>query len=443
MKTLIKNATIVSIDSKIGEIPCGDILVENEKIIDIGVGLIATADEVIDATNMIAMPGFVNGHIHLWQTALRGLAGDWTLGHYFHIMIGDVVSKYQPNDVYLGNLLGALDQMNTGVTTLVDWCHIVNTPEHADAAVDGLIESGIRAVFCYGTPMSLFGTLEPHPADAKRMREERLSSDSGKVTMAMALRGPDFAPGTAVKDIRYARELGLLSTFHIACGKLGPREEALPMLEKEKLLGEDINLVHANFLTENEFRIAGEHGVSVAITPEVEMQMALGLPPTGQALAAGVRVTIGTDIVTDVSTDMFSQMRFTLQTARAVKNESFHRQEKMPESLDLSARDVLEQATIEGARAFGLESQIGSLTVGKQADIILLNKADINLATVRDPVKAIVLHANQSNVDTVMIAGKIVKQGGKLKFADLNLKLEELQVSSDKLYEEIGAEATA
>ena len=437
MKTLIQNATVVTVDPALGNFPSADILIEDGKISALGSNISSRADEVIDASNMIAMPGFINGHLHLWQPALRGIAGDWALGHYFHVMIGDVVCLYKPDDVYIGNLMGALDQINSGVTTLVDWCHIVNTPEHADAAVDALQESGIRAVFSYGTPMSLFGTLEPHPEDAGRMRAERLNNDDARVTMALAIRGPDFAPGTAVKDIRYARELDLHATFHIACGKLGPRDEGVLMLEKEGLLGEDINLVHANFLSEREFQVAAEHGVSIAITPEVEMQMALGLPPTEQALQAGARVTIGTDIVSDVSTDMFSQMRFTLQTARALKNDSVHTKGDMPETLDISANDVLELATIDGAKAFGIEEKVGSLTPGKEADITFLRKSDINLVAVRDPVMAIVLHANPANVDMVMVQGEILKRGGRLVYADLDKKIEKLKASSDRLYEQM------
>jgi 5-methylthioadenosine/S-adenosylhomocysteine deaminase len=437
MKTLIQNVTVVTVDPELGNFPSANILIEDGKISALGVDVSTPADEIMDASELIAMPGFVNGHLHLWQPALRGIAGDWTLGHYFHVMIGDVVCLYKPDDVYIGNFIGALDQINSGVTTLVDWCHIVNTPEHADAAVDALLESGIRAVFSYGTPMSLFGTLEPHPADARRMRTERLNNDDARVTMALAIRGPDFAPGTAAKDIRYARELDLHATFHIACGKLGPREEGVLMLEKAGLLGEDINLVHANFLSDREFQVAADNGVSIAITPEVEMQMALGLPPTGQAVKAGAIITIGTDIVTDVSTDMFSQMRFTLQTARALRNDAIHKNESMPDELDMTAKDVLEFATIDGARAFGLENKTGSLTPGKDADITFLRKTDINLVAVRDPVMAIVLHANPANVDTVMIQGEIVKHKGKLVHADLDKKIEDLKNSSDRLYEQM------
>src|ERR1700722_10827311 len=274
----VKGATIVSMDPTLGIIEAGDLLIDDGKIVAVGRNVGSWAVIEIDGRGMIAMPGFINGHIHLWQTALRGIAADWTLDHYFSVLIGQVVGLYTPQDAYIGNLVGALDQMNSGITTLFDWCHIVNTPAHADAAVDALKEAQIRALFAYGTPMTLFGTKEPHPADAKRMRKERLASRDALVTMALAIRGTDFAPGTAEADIRLARELGLIDSFHVACLKHGPRLQSMAGLATQNLLGEDVNLVHANFLTDDEFRAAANNGSSVSITPEVEMQMGLGLP---------------------------------------------------------------------------------------------------------------------------------------------------------------------
>jgi 5-methylthioadenosine/S-adenosylhomocysteine deaminase len=290
------------------------------------------------------------------------------------VLIGQVVGLYSLQDVYIGNLVGALDQINSGVTTLFDWCHIVNTPAHADAAVDALQEARIRAIFAYGTPMTLFGTKEPHPADAARVRKERLSSSDALVTMALAIRGTDFAPGTAEADIVFARELGLLASFHVACAKHGPRPQSMQSLAEQRLLGPDVNLVHANFLTPEEFRVIADNGASVSITPEVEMQMGLGLPPTGAALAACVNLNIGTDVVTGVSTDMFTQMRFLIQTQRALTNDTFHKREAMPDKLVMTARQALELATIKSAQCFGLDGRIGSLTPGKEADIVLLRK---------------------------------------------------------------------
>ncbi len=438
----VKGATIVSMDPTLGIIESGDLLIDNGKIIAVGRNVGSWAVVEIDGRGMIAMPGFINGHIHLWQTALRGVAADWTLDHYFGVLIGQVVGLYSPQDVYIGNLVGALDQINSGVTTLFDWCHIVNTPAHADAAVDALQEARIRAIFAYGTPMTLFGTKEPHPADAARMRKERLSSSDALVTMALAIRGTDFAPGTAEADIRFARELGLLASFHVACAKHGPRPQSMQSLAEQRLLGPDVNLVHANFLTPEEFRVIADNGASVSITPEVEMQMGLGLPPTGAALAARANLNIGTDVVTGVSTDMFTQMRFLIQTQRALTNDTFHKREAMPDKLVMTARQALELVTIKSAQCFGLDGRIGSLTPGKEADIVLLRKSDINMRAAADPISAIVLHAGVANVDTVIVGGNIVKQTGKLMHRDLPQRLTELERSSKRLYEGFASDAS-
>jgi cytosine/adenosine deaminase-related metal-dependent hydrolase len=430
-------------DPTLGVIESGDILLDNGKIVAIGPRAGSWAVTEIDGRGMIALPGFINGHIHLWQTALRGVAADWTLDHYFGVLIGHVVKLYEPRDVYIGNLVGALDQINCGVTTLFDWCHIVNTPAHADAAVDALQESGIRAVFAYGTPMTLFGTMEPHPADAARMRKQRLASSDTLVTMALAIRGTDFAPGTAEADIRYARDLGLLASFHVACAKHGPRPQSMQSLASQGLLGPDINLVHANFLTPEEFRVIADKGASISITPEVEMQMGLGLPPTEAALAARARINIGTDVVTGVSTDMFTQMRFLLQTQRALTNDQFHKQEKMPNKLTMTAKQVLEMVTIKSAECFGLDKRLGSLAPGKEADITLIRKSDLNMRAAADPISAVVLHAGVANVDTVIVGGNILKRNGKLLIRDLPRKLEDLDRSSERLYAGFNAKATA
>jgi 5-methylthioadenosine/S-adenosylhomocysteine deaminase len=429
----VKGATIVSMDPALGIIESGDLLIDGGKIIAVGKNVGSWAVTEIDGRGMIAMPGFINGHIHLWQTALRGIAADWTLDHYFSVLIGQVVGLYTPQDAYIGNLVGALDQINSGVTTLFDWCHIVNTPAHADAAVDALQETGIRAVFAYGTPMTLFGTKEPHPADARRMRKERLASSDALVTMALAIRGTDFAPGTAEADIRFARELGLLASFHVACAKHGPRPQSMHSLAEQRLLGEDINLVHANFLTADEFRVIANNGASISITPEVEMQMGLGLPPTGAVLAARAKFNIGTDVVTGVSTDMFTQMRFLIQTQRALTNDTFHQREAMPDRLAITVQQALELATIKSAQCLGLDGRLGSLTPGKEADVLLLRKSDINMRAAADPISAIVLHAGVANVDTVIVGGNVVKQNGKLTYRDLPRRLAELERSSARL----------
>jgi 5-methylthioadenosine/S-adenosylhomocysteine deaminase len=173
------------------------------------------------------------------------------------------------------------------------------------------------------------------------------------------------------------------------------------------------------------------------------MQMGLGLPPTGAVLAARGNLNIGTDVVTGVSTDIFTQMRFLLQTHRALVNDTFHQRETMPDRLTMTVKGVLEHATIKSAQCMGLDRQIGSLTPGKQADLILLRKSDINMRAAVDPVSSIVLHAGVSNVDTVMVRGKLVKQHGKLLYRDLGRRLQELDRSSQRLYEGFRSQASA
>ena len=429
----IRGATVVTMDPTLGIIDPGDIVIDHGRIVAVGRDLTDWAVTAIDGRGMIAFPGFVNAHLHLWQTALRGIAADWTLDQYFGRVIGDIVRLYTPEDARIGNLAGALDQLNGGVTTLFDWCHIVNTPAHADAAVDGLLASGIRAVFGYGTPMWLFGTREPHPADAERMRRARLADDTARVRMALAVRGPDFAPGTAEADIALARSLGVPASFHVACAKHGPRPQRLTELARLGLLGPDVNVVHANFLDAEEWRAAAGAGATVAITPEVEMQMGLGLPPTGPAREAGVTIGLGTDVVTGVSTDMFTQMRFLLQTARALRNQEFHLRETMPPSLEMTALDALRIATLDAARCYGMDGEIGSLAPRKAADLVLLRR-DIGLAAIPDPIAAIVLHAGVAHVDTVIVGGDILKRDGRLLHPDLPTHVADLERSSARLH---------
>jgi 5-methylthioadenosine/S-adenosylhomocysteine deaminase len=432
-KTLIKGATVISMDPAIGTLPVGDILIDGKRIAAVAPQLDDWLAETIDGSDFIAIPGFVNGHLHLWQAGVRAIAADWTLDHYFHQLIGTLVRRYAPEDAHIGNLMGALDQINNGVTTIFDWCHIVNTPAHADAALDALLDARIRAVFAYGTPMWLFGTKEPHPADAARLRRSRLASDGGLVTMALAIRGTDFAPGTAESDILFARALGVTASFHVACAKHGPRPQRMHSLADQRLLGPDVNVVHANFLDPDEFKVLADHGATVSITPEVEMMMGLGLPPTGAARQAGAHINLGTDVVTGVGSDMFTQMRFLLQTHRALTNDVLHRQERMPERLDMSAREVLEIATLKGAECFGLGRRTGSIAPGKAADIVLIRRTDPNLCAIADPIAAVVLHATVANVDTVLVDGTILKRGGHLVRPDLPQRRSELERSSEKL----------
>ena len=434
----IRNAQILSLDPAIGDIPKGDIVVEGGRISRIGRRLRAPGAKVIDASGMIAMPGFVNAHLHTWQTGIRGIAGNWSIRQYLEAMHARIAPRYTADDTYIANLVGALNQIACGATTIFDWCHNNASPAHSDAAIDGLEESGIRAVFGHGSPKpdasegAVPFTHIPHPrGEIERLRKGRLSSDDARVTLAMAALGPDFSTMEVTEhDFRLAREYGLLVSAHTWGAPTRLNRNGYRRLAKQGLLGPDHNLVHGNFLGDAELKLLVDRGVSVTVTPEVELQMSHGTPLTGRLRSLGARPSLGVDVESNISGDMFTVMRMALQTQRALDNK---RAVKANGAVAISPREALEWATIEGARALRLENRIGSLAPGKAADLILIDGSHINLFPVHDPVESVVFHANPSNVDTVMIGGGIVKRGGRLRYRGLRAKQEALAKSARRI----------
>lgn len=443
-RTLIKNAVVLSMDSRLGDMPEGDVLIEDDRIAAVAPHL-ATPDgaEIIDATGMIVMPGFVNAHQHTWQTGIRGIAGDWSLADYGRHMHAGLATRFTPEDLYLANLIGALNQLNGGATTLFDWCHNNPSPDYSDRAIDGLMESGIRAVFGHGTPkpkLDAHGipTAEYlHPEDeVKRLRHGRLASEDALVTMALCIRGPDLSTYEATKfDLQLARRYGLIASCHIGGRMKSVRKtpDGIARLQRDGLLGPDFNLVHANKLDDDELRAAADAGVSVTVTPEVEMQMGHGIPVTGRLLKLGARPSIGIDVESNIGGEMLWATRFALQVQRGLDNLTAQENGHELASVSIPARRALEWITIDGARALRMEHKIGSLTPGKQADLILIRTDDLNLFPSHDPLETVLFQANSSNVDTVLVAGKPVKRAGKLLYAELARKKAALLESGKRL----------
>lgn len=441
-KTLIKGGTIISMDRGTGDFAKGDVLVDGDKIVKIGKSLRSSDAKVIDAKDMIVMPGFVNAHIHTWQTGIRGVAGNWSIPEYLNEMHARIAPRYTANDTYLANLVGALNQISLGATTVFDWCHNNATPAHSDGGVCGLKESGIRAVFGHGSPKpdakkgALPFTHIPHPrSELERLRKSELSDDDGLVTLAMAALGVDFSTWEVTEhDFRLAKELNLLISTHVwgAPNRLNP--DGYKKLAKLKLLDKRHNMVHGNYLSDDELKIVIDSGASVTITPEVEIQMGHGAPLIGRVRALGGKPSLGVDVESNISGDMFTVMRMALQPQRLLDNQVVAKATKAPaQKLSIKPREALQWATIDSARALGLDKKVGSLKPGKQADIILIDTNDLNLFPVHNPVESIVFHANGSNVDTVMVAGKILKQNKKLKFRGLDQKKEQLARSGRKI----------
>ena len=423
-KTLLTGGTVVSMDPAVGDLEHGDVLIEAGVIVQVAERIDAPDAQVIDATDRIVMPGFVDNHRHSWQTAFRGVGADWTFPEWAVAMHGTVKPHYQPEDVYVGTLLGRLEALHSGVTTMLDWYHVAQSHAHEDAAVAALRDAPGRSIFCLGAG---WGTADSVDADIRRVHAG-LAGDA-LVTMALGLRGADdTSMDTVARELKLAAELGLRTSLHVdgdgASGGDGTRRPVAD-LHEHGLLRDTTTFVHANGLGDEELRMLADAGSSVSISPDVELKMGFGWPMTGRVLAAGLRPTLSVDDVPSVGGDMFS----TLRTAFAVQR-----------GLDggLRSRDLLEFTTVDAARSCGLEARVGSITPGKDADIILLRTDDLTVFPVTDPAATIVSAGHPGLVDTVLVAGRVVKRDGALVGVDLPALRSRLLASRNRIAEAAG-----
>jgi 5-methylthioadenosine/S-adenosylhomocysteine deaminase len=424
-RLLIENGYVLSMDESIGELEQGSVLLEGDRVAEIAPSIDAAEAERIDARGMVVMPGFVDTHRHTWQTALRAICADWTLMEYFRGIRVNISPEYTADDVYAGNYVGALEALDAGVTSILDFSHCNNSPAHADAGIAGLRDAGIRAVYAYGyypspSPEPVFRSHDERIADARRVQAEHFSSPDALLTMGVAITEAGLLPWEeTVAEVRSARELNVLLTAHTACvwgsrSTMGVRE-----LDAHGLLHSEQVHVHCNALSDEELGLLADAGAKVSSTPETELQMGMGHPVIGRALALGMKPTLGCDIASLNSGDMFAQMRIGLQFERAMENDPVIASGEMPRTLRLGVRDALRWATVNGAEALGLGVRTGSLSPGKQGDVILVGGEALNMTPRPEPVGSVVVQANASNVDTVLVAGRIVKRGGVLVDVDM------------------------
>jgi 5-methylthioadenosine/S-adenosylhomocysteine deaminase len=419
-RLLLRGGHVLTVDPELGDLPTGDVLIEGDTIAGVAPHLDADA-EVIDVTGQIVMPGFVDTHRHTWEAAIRGCAPDATLDDYFVEVLDTFAPLYRPEDVYASNLAGALECVNAGITTLVDWSHINNTPEHPDAAIRGLQEAGIRAQYAYGSANTSLADywneskISIPGDDVRRVRETYFPSDDGLITMALAARGTGFCIDEVVRaEWGLAREVGIPITVHVAMGRLAGRFGMVKALQRLDLLGPDTTYVHCCYFSDEEWQLVADSGGTISIAPQVEAQMGHGWPPVMKAVEYGLRPGLSIDVVTTVPGDMFTQIRSAFGCERARVNEiAWAANTEVPDTM-LTARQMLEMATINGAHVAGLEARTGSLTPGKKADVVVIDGGALNVAPVIDPVAAVTLCADVSNVDTVIINGQVRKRDGKL-----------------------------
>jgi cytosine/adenosine deaminase-related metal-dependent hydrolase/ribose/xylose/arabinose/galactoside ABC-type transport system permease subunit len=411
-RKLITGGIVLSLDTSVGDFNNADILIDGDRILAVGPNLQNGEAEHIDATGMIVMPGFVDSHRHTWEGILRNIGTDVPLEgrtSYISFVLHKLAPAFRPEDVYAGNLVSTLGAIDAGVTTLLDWSHIQASPAHTDAAVKALGDSGMRAVFAYGFPW--WGKWEERqPSWFVRTATEHFSSNSQLLSLALAAPGPEFVDFEVARDHwKLARETGARITAHVGVGTYGQDAKVQEMGEAG-LLGPDTTYIHCTTLNDTEIQMIVDTGGTVSLASPVEMMMGHGMPPIQKFLDRGLRPSLSIDVETNVPADMFNQMRSVVALQRALVNGT--------DKSQISMREVLEWATIEGAKANGLDSKVGTLTPGKQADVIMLRTKRVNVTPLNDPATAVVAGMDTSNVDTVLIAGRVMKQNGKLLHVD-------------------------
>lgn len=372
------------------ELPRGDVLVRDGVVAAVGVGLAAPAGAaVVEAAGLVVTPGFVDAHRHVWQAPLRGLGVDMAMPRYFAEILGAALSSYTPADAGVATLLGAVEALDAGVTTIFDWSNATLTPAHTAAVVGAFEAAGGRAVVAHSQT----------GGDARQLA----AVGAGRVTGALAVLGGEHGDWDEfVEQLRLGRELGVMVSMHAG----GP---IVRRMHDAGLLGPDVQLVHLNHVTADDAKLLAEAGAPVVVTPTVEAVMGHGANPYGRLVAAGVRPALGVDVVINTAPDLFEPMRDTLRTQRLSTGAA-----DQP-----GAAAMLDAATIDAATAVGLADRVGSLEPGKQADLLLLDGLSHLAGRPGDVAGAVVSCLTPSNVRDVLVAGRVVKRNGRLLNHDL------------------------
>lgn len=406
-------------DEELGDLEEADLLVENGEITEIGPDIESNAD-VIDASGCIVIPGFVDTHRHLWQGALRNRLPNGTLQDYMRVIAGEGRPVYRPMDARTGNLVSALGALDAGITTVLDWSHINNTPDHTDAAIQGLRESGIRAVYGYGT-----GWEHPDrhfPDDIRRVRETLITDDSGLLSLALAA-------GLNASEWELARDVDARISVHV-----NGTGDLIPLYGH---LGPDVTCIHCCRLLDEEWDLLARNETGVSISSPVEMIMGHGIPPIRQALDYGVKPSLSVDVETTVPGDMFTQMQSVFSLQRMQIHDSSLGDEEKRDQL-LTTREVLRFATLNGAIHNGLDERIGTLAPGKRADLVMLAGDTDGVRPINDVYGAIVNSMDRTNVEMVMVDGEIKKWEGELILDNRDEIMEALQESRAHIFQEAG-----
>ncbi|MGY2440187.1 amidohydrolase family protein [Pseudomonas sp. SDO52101_S400] len=421
-RTLIRGATVLSMNGDIGNLARGDILVEGSTIKAIGENIEAGDAAVIEASGMIAMPGMVDTHRHSWEGQLRRINPNAeTLEDYCNATHFSFAKYYRPADMYIGNLLTALGCIDAGITTVVDNSHNSRTGAHSDAAIEALLDAGIRSVHASGAPVSGEWDEAHWPGNLERLQEKYVKSgDNPLLSLAMMAQ---LEPELWAE----ARRLGLPIITEFFGGDMAAELEGL---HREGLLRPDNIFNHCTALPDAGWKILREAGVRVNVCPRSDAHYGIedGMFAMQSARRHGISPGLSVDNETSYSGDMFMEMRVAFYLQRVMGMHQRRCCGAEHHSVTLPAHDLLKAATVDGAVCAGLQDKVGSLAPGKQADLILINTQDINLYPSGNAFGTVVHAAERSNIDTVIIGGRVVKQGGKV----LGVNNEQLRAAIDE-----------
>ncbi|PWU54209.1 amidohydrolase [Micromonospora sp. S4605] len=438
---LFRDALVLTMDDAHRVLPGADVLVVGERIAEIGVGLTAPEGAVeIDASGGILMPGMIDTHRHMWQTAMRGYGADWTLTQYFVWYYLESGRLFRPEDVYAGNLLAAIEAIDAGVTTTVDWSHGLQTTQHADAAVDALREVPGRFVLAYGNiqqgPWEWATSPEFRDFVGRRFHSR---DDMLGFQMAFDVTGDPNFPEKAAFEV--ARELDIAVTTH--AGVWGAtNDDGIRLMHEHGFMTPSTVYVHAATLTADSYHRIAATGGSVSVSTESEQSAGQGYPPTWQLCHHDIPVSLSMDTSVWWSGDLFSAMRTTLGADRSREHLEAHTRQDTVTHCRLRAEQVVDWATRGGSRALGLDAVVGSLEPGKKADLVLIkNDRSPVMFPILNPYGHVAFQAQRGDVHTVVVNGRVVKHDHRLVGVDLAKARHSVERTVDYLIGELGEEA--
>ncbi|TWD80193.1 cytosine/adenosine deaminase-related metal-dependent hydrolase [Kribbella amoyensis] len=437
---VLRGGTVLTMDDRHTVLTDADVLVEGDRIAAVGPALaVPDGTAEIDARGGIVMPGMIDTHRHMWQTAMRAYGADWTLTQYFVWYYLEHGKVFRPEDVHAGNLVSAWESLEAGVTTTVDWSHGLQSVDHAEAAVDALQSVPGRFVLAYGNIQAGPWEWTADPAVRSFLERRRAAADDLLgLQLAFDVTGDPAFPERAAFEV--ARDLDLTVTTH--AGVWGAtNDDGIRLMYEHGFMTPRTIYVHAATLTEDSYQRIAATGGSVSVSTESEQSAGQGYPPTWQVRRYGIDVSLSQDTSVWWSGDLFSAMRTTLGADRSREHLEAHVKGETVTHSHLRAEHVVDWATRGGAKALGRDD-LGSLEPGKKADVVLIkNDASPVSFPLVNPYGQVAFQSQRGDVHTVLVDGRVVKYEHRLVDADLPAVRRSVEATIDHLRTALGEQA--